>query len=547
MRPSVCSAVFIIFGFLYAVVRAALLNDSINQGDQDWLLNLLSQAPAVKLRVIVTSKTMEIHGQSVFDVFAKPVVSNDSTYFHYDGVVNFLGEDLDTTYLLVDGASYVVKTTRDENTGAVLEQSVNCYLSDIPFDDILPALKNAIAIPNAYVNGVLIDCPGGQLLQTSIVDADFVLCTSGASGFTAYGLGITVEVEYLSRSIQNISVPASKRNNQVESCPVVVTPTQLTPTAIALVTGETIPVTTSRNLKEAFSIEIGGESCECKSTPRPCIFLHGLGNPNEKAELQDTPKLTKEKFGDIGGHAPCCTTVKYAVLNTVDYGWTNDTLQQKFCNFSLSMSKTSDLSSRTIADTIVVTHSMGGLVMAGALATGKCKFANSTSWVSLSAPMKGSMAGDYIQDLCDEGSSGFRTDLLELLGQCPASIAKKSIGYENGRYSTPERNAAYIAAQEAYRGNVTAALCSTSYHGVFSKFYPSCLVGGMAIPHKSKENDGLVEFQSCLGGLDPVLFGDSYRDRFYSAKLNHADTAFLTHDGFFRKSQKPFKWFECLL
>ncbi|ETM37446.1 hypothetical protein L914_16002, partial [Phytophthora nicotianae] len=63
----------------------------------------------------------------------------------------------------------------------------------------------------------------------------------------------------------------------------------------------------------------------------------------------------------------------------------------------------------------------------------------------------------------------------------------------------------------------------------------------------SKENDTLVEFQSCLGGLDPDMFGDSYLDRFYSAKLNHADTAFLTHDGLFRDSQKPFKWFECLL
>ncbi|KAG2771212.1 hypothetical protein Pcac1_g17833 [Phytophthora cactorum] len=88
-------------------------------------------------------------------------------------------------------------------------------------------------------------------------------------------------------------------------------------------------------------------------------------------ELQDTPKMTKEKFGDIGDHAPCCTTVKYAVLNTVDAGWTNDTLLQKFCDFSLSMSGSSDLTSRTISDTIVVTHSMGGLVMANALATGK--------------------------------------------------------------------------------------------------------------------------------------------------------------------------------
>ncbi|EEY70539.1 uncharacterized protein PITG_05970 [Phytophthora infestans T30-4] len=292
---------------------------------------------------------------------------------------------------------------------------------------------------------------------------------------------------------------------------------------------------------------IEATSCECQSIPRPCIFLHGLGNPNEREELQDTPKLTKEKFGDIRGHAPCCTSVKYAVLNTVDVGWRDETLQHKFCDFSLSMSETSDLTSHTISDTIVVTHSMGGLVLASALATGKCKLAASSTWVSLSAPMMGSMAGDFLQDICDGKHTKFVAGLMEILGQCPITVAKQSIYYQNGKYSTPALNAAYSAAQEAYRTNVSAALCSKSYIGVLSKFSPSCLVGGTVIPHKSEENDALVEFQSCLGGLDPDLFGDSYLDRFYSANLDHADTAFLTRDGFFRDSQKPFKWFECLL
>lgn len=148
------------------------------------------------------------------------------------------------------------------------------------------------------------------------------------------------------------------------------------------------------------------ECGECLSTPRPCIFLHGLGNPNQEPTLQDTPKLTKRKFGDIHGHAPCCSEIKYAVLNTNDAGWRNDTLQQKFCDFSLEMSATSDVEAGIIDNTIVVTHSMGGLVMAGALAKGKCKFSPTTSWVALSAPMTGSMASDYLMDICnDEGGT----------------------------------------------------------------------------------------------------------------------------------------------
>ncbi|KAI9922680.1 hypothetical protein PsorP6_002564 [Peronosclerospora sorghi] len=72
--------------------------------------------------------------------------------------------------------------------------------------------------------------------------------------------------------------------------------------------------------------------------------------------------------------------------------------QKQHCSRS-----TSSVSSKTIADTITVTHSMGGLMMAGALANGRCKkkFASSkTTWVSLSAPMTGTMGSDYLQKAC---------------------------------------------------------------------------------------------------------------------------------------------------
>lgn len=263
--------------------------------------------------------------------------------------------------------------------------------------------------------------------------------------------------------------------------------------------------------------------------------------------MQDSPKKTSGKMGNINGHAPCCSTVKYAILNTIDYGWTNETLQNKFCDHSLSMSPSSDLASRTIKDIIVLTHSMGGLTMAGALANGRCSFGDNALWVSMSAPMMGSMAGDYSQDLCNgDGTANIVPDLLELIGECPISLVRKSISYQNEKYSTPELNAAYVAAQEAYRGNVSAAMCSKNYHGVVSQYQIQSVLGGEVIPHKSPQNDRLVEFQSCLGGLSEGLFGNSYLDRFYSPKLNHADTAFLTHDGVFKDKQKPFSWLECL-
>uniref|UniRef100_H3GVY0 GPI inositol-deacylase n=1 Tax=Phytophthora ramorum TaxID=164328 RepID=H3GVY0_PHYRM len=502
----------------------------------------LADASSVHLRIMLYGKNMNIHGQSVFNVFAKPIVSANGSNVRYDGFATFIQGDSQFTYLLVDGAAYVVESLGNDTTSAV-SQTVRCLSSIAPFDSIVSALNTLKVVPSTPRNEDGFECAGGTLLKTATPFGreDFTVCASGPSGFIAYGGNIKMSVEYLDYQLHKISTP--KLSDGDTSCGVVSTPTSVTPSALALLTGDSISSDNSRKLKTSAGM---ASTCSCMITPRPCIFLHGLGNPNEEAELQDSPDKTNEKMGDIGDHAPCCSTIKYAVLNTVDYAWTNPTLQQKFCDHSLSMSDTSDLTSRTIQDTIVVTHSMGGLAMAGALANGVCSFGEDTLWVSLSAPMMGSMAVDYLQDICEGEINPFVKTLFSITGDCHMSPARLSTCYQNGRASSPELNAAYAAAQEAYRGNVSAAICSTSYNGVMSKFTISSVIGGTVIPHKSPENDGLIEFQSCLGGLSPSLFGDSYLYRFYAAELNHADTGFLTHDGVFKDSQKPFRWFECL-
>ncbi|GMF31565.1 unnamed protein product [Phytophthora lilii] len=126
-------------------------------------------------------------------------------------------------------------------------------------------------------------------------------------------------------------------------------------------------------------------------------------------------------------------------------------------------------------------------------------------------------------------------------------ISRQSLVYQNEKYSTKQQNAAYIAAQQAYAGNVSAAMCSDNPNGIFSQYQTVMNLVAEVVPHKSPENDALVEFQSCAKGLDESLFGRSYKDTFYRPELNHADTVFLTGDGWYKESQKPVKWFECLL
>ncbi|KAF4320651.1 hypothetical protein G195_006127 [Phytophthora kernoviae 00238/432] len=205
--------------------------------------------------------------------------------------------------------------------------------------------------------------------------------------------------------------------------------------------------------------------------------------------------------------------------------WTNDTLQEKVCKHALSMSESSDVAGGIVKDTIVVTHSMGALMVAGGIANKKCSFDDSTTWVSMSAPMSGTMASNYVQDICtDDDTKAFR-QILSLLGKCPVKDGMKSLAYQGGKYSTMDLNNAFLAAQVAYRDNVDAII----------------------VEFKSGKHDGFVEFESCRGGFPETKFSASHEDRFYVTKCNHADTAFLHGNSYFKETMQPVRWFECLL
>ncbi|EGZ12252.1 hypothetical protein PHYSODRAFT_517562 [Phytophthora sojae] len=448
---------------------------------------------------------MELHGETEFNVYANPVVSKDGEKVLYDGYATFVEGHSRFTYSLVDGAAYL--ETNDSSSNAA---SVRCIPpSTLPFGKILPALNHATPIPSASIGDEPVECESGNLFKTTFAGVHYAICSTGEDGFTALASDLSIDVEYLDEPV-SISKPTLSDGS---SC-------------------------------KTSHMAMAASSCACNSTPRPCIFFHGLGNEKEEPKLQDS--IRHFGWDKLQGHTPCCTVVKYASLNTVDYAWTNSSLQEKVCTHSLSMSDKSDKSSKTIEDTIVVTHSMGGLMLAGALANKECKLGKSATWIALSPPMTGSMSSDYLMDFCNGEVRNLMTDLL-FNGRCPTSTAQQSCAYETEKYSDEKLDAAYDAAQEAYRKHVFAAMCSSSYVGNISKYQAKYMVGGRVIPHKSSKNDGLVEFHSCAGGLSPKQFGRTHWDQFYQCELNHADTAFKTGDGIFKDTVRPIKWFECLL
>ncbi|EGZ17553.1 hypothetical protein PHYSODRAFT_262464 [Phytophthora sojae] len=491
--------------------------------------------PSLKLGFKVHRSTMQVFGTSTFDVFVKPVQRGSSVTF--DGKASFEQDGTTYNFVLIDNVPYyeVVSSTSNSTT---------CLPTDnVPsVPDIVEALASATAVSSVNTDQD-ISCTNGTWLSTSFAGEPYVLCTGAeadSGNFMVYGEDLSVSFEYFT---EDVSI--AKPTNAPSDCEAV------TGDSVALSSlGQIYGLTTSgsrRALKEeAGAAHLASSKCTCQGTTRPCLFFHGMDVAADGGIVDEY-----SFFGDIKEHAPCCSSFHFAILNTVDYAWYNDTLQQKACNAAMNVTTgRTDSGETVINDLIVVAHSMGNSMFAGALATGKCSIGKNVDWVALSGPMKGSMGSDFIYQICGSSSSDSDTLLAKfggLIGQCPGTTTRRSLVYDGGKYCDAACSLRYAAARAMYAKYVTAGICGTTYNGLISKEYAGLLAGGLLIPHHSSKNDGIVEFQSCVGDLDASKFDTTYASTWYAAKLNHADTTFHDGDGLFSSAQKPLKWFECLL
>ncbi|GAB9476541.1 hypothetical protein Gpo141_00013604 [Globisporangium polare] len=514
------------------------------------LRSLQQSSQSLRLHFKVKRDTMTVHGLSEFDVLANPVLTTgaDGTQTaSFNGVAKFAVGDVLHTYTLVNNVAYYSA----ENTAAAVGSSatVSCLPADTlpPINDILTAI-NAAKYVSAVNSEETIMCASNSLYKLTFAGEPFILCSNtgnSATGFKIYGSDLDIDVSYLANPV-TVTAPTLSEDAKL-ACEQIASGVAVSTSTAKLLTGAGLDYV-NRVVSHASTTEsvttLASSGCLCKGPKRPCIFFHGVDQKEEKG-LQDS----LDYFKDIQKHAPCCSSVKFATLDTFNNGWNGAYLQQKVCDISLSMSNSSNAATKTIEDTIIVAHSMGNMMLGGAIANGKCSLGTSSSWVAISGPMRGSMGSDLVQDVCSGGNLGadIVKAIVSLFGQCPASGGRKSISYEGEKYITPTLQAEYDALQVAYKKYVSAAMCSSSYTGLLSLDQLSLILGGTLIPHKSKENDGVVEYGSCVADLDASKFANTYSSKFYKPKLNHLDTSFRHGDALFNNAQKPVKWFECLL
>lgn len=450
--------------------------------------------PSMHLAIHLKRESMSVYGNADFDVYVNPVVSNNSNgteVVFFDGQTT-LKDDAGKAYTLsvVDRVPYYSVTRTDGTT------TTTCLPVGVlpPVDDVLDALASATPVDHVDTSQD-ITCANGTFFQLEFAGEDYVLCSASESGasFTAYGEDLDVTFSYLS---ETVAIEAPKLSDSGMTCESLPESTvELTSTAEAILTGEASSLFNQRRrLHELSPSEaprralLADATCACKGVKRPCVFYQGIDVANDTG-LQDSNTY----FKGVEAHAPCCSSFKYAMLNTVDNAWNNASLQQRVCDTALEVSSSS--TGTVIEDTIIVSHSMAVLMVSGALATEKCSLGSSSTWVAISGPLHGSKAADFQRSVCDGGTpvtSQVLQELGTLINECPGSTSRRSIVYENETYATPAMDADYAAAQAAHLKYSYATMCGDSYSGLVSSDYLGLWFGGWIFPHHSSKNDGLV-------------------------------------------------------
>ncbi|KAF0686591.1 Aste57867_21620 [Aphanomyces stellatus] len=505
------------------------------------IVSLIQTTPALRVTITAKRSTMHINGQSTVHAYIVPRANERATVgatsLQFDAIMHVPSSEtgVTETYTLVHDRAYWSVSHDD-----VVVDAGCMDASQVPpislMQSSLERSRTVAGVQFEDGRDATPDCYDGTLLELSFAGELFVFCASTTNQLTsATSDDMDIAVEYLADGglVPDVVVPRAANATASLRCPVV--------TTAALPSTADMPLYESYTESTPVVVQAKAASCGCKGEKKPCLFMHGLGE-STSGPLEDTQA---DRWGDIHLHAPCCSSIKFAQVETVTRGWTDEAIQDEFCDAALHVAADNDDES-TVGRLILVTHSMGNLIAAGAVANDRCRFSDRVTWVSLAAPMSGSKTANYLDSKCKSHAwyDAALKAILKMAGQCPTPTAVLHL--QDQCTADDEMQAAYDAAQAVRRQHVTNMLCGTSSTGLVS--FMSIATGIVASLTKfGKANDGVVDIESCQAGVGAYGFKGTPDAVHYQAAINHFDATFRYGDGWWGADRKPLKWFECAL
>jgi hypothetical protein len=222
---------------------------------------------------------------------------------------------------------------------------------------------------------------------------------------------------------------------------------------------------------------------------KECIFFHGTG---QSTESPPTSAYT-DYWGDIHKSTSQCSSRRFAHFDTKNYGWEDAELQRKHCEVLLGGTGFQGMSTagQLVENKIIFSHSMGNLILGGAISNNLCQLGNSSSWYESQGPLAGSKGPDVAQDICT-GWWDWVTLLVEWVGFCVPTGQSDPVRETSIAYKSMRTNVDFGKAQLAIKENVKGAMCGDTAWGLNSIYSPA-LQALAAFIWFDGDNDGMVE------------------------------------------------------
>ena len=272
--------------------------------------------------------------------------------------------------------------------------------------------------------------------------------------------------------------------------------------------------------------------------PVACIFIHGAGSPDAAAPSASDPIY----WGRVNEFLPRCSVFRFMHEDTLHAGWEDLSLQMRTCALLSEISEALPPS-----QVVIFAHSLGNLLLAGALDRGLCSLPSAAAWYAVAAPWAGSRAADRLPEVCAGLSSGAVGPLVRSLARrqrfCDGVNSTPSVGYLS--LSTANLQLRDVAAR--WQARVNGTMCGDSAFGLWSA--DSMELQALAdVVRFGERNDGAVPTASCHPpGVEPAR---THNSEHFTAAANHYDLTCRHGDAslpFSGDDRMPCSWYVAML